>query len=303
VSAEPPLLRACIAEAGGTFILVFFGVGAVHAAVLSGAQAGLWQVAVVWAVAVSLAIYATGAVSGAHINPAITVAMAVSRGFPWRRVGPYVSAQVLGGFAAAVVLHGLYGGAIEAFESANDLVRGAPGSELSAMVYGEYFPNPAVARAAGWSADVVSHHQAMLAEAVGTMMLALFVFALTDSRNHGGPGEHLTPIGIGLGVAMIISIIAPLTQAALNPARDFGPRLFAFLAGWGDVAIPGPRGGFFTVYILAPVVGAVAGGLAYQYLLHRSLVRSKPAADESLAPAATHEADAAAGIQASSTEA
>jgi glycerol uptake facilitator protein len=71
---------------------------------------------------------------------------------------------------------------------------------------------------------------------------------------------------IGLTVSILISVIAPLTQAGFNPARDFGPRLFAYFAGWGPIAIPGPRGGFFAVYILSPVVGAVVGGAAYQCL-------------------------------------
>ena len=88
---------------------------------------------------------------------------------------------------------------------------------------------------------------------------------------------------IGLTVAIIISILAPLTQAGLNPARDFGPRLFAFFAGWGDVAIPGPRGGFFTVYILAPILGALVGAGAYQLLLRGSLPRETEAAAKPVA--------------------
>ena len=74
-------------------------------------------------------------------------------------------------------------------------------------------------------------------------------------------------------MAIVISIVAPLTQAGLNPARDFGPRLFAYLAGWGRIAIPGPRGGFFTVYILGPIVGGLIGGFVYQYLLRPFLPR------------------------------
>jgi glycerol uptake facilitator protein len=81
----------------------------------------------------------------------------------------------------------------------------------------------------------------------------------------------MAPLFIGLTVSIIISIVAPLTQAGLNPARDFGPRLVAFLFGWGDIAIPGPRSGFFTVYILSPVVGAVFGSGVYQMLVRRYL--------------------------------
>lgn len=264
------LIRSCISEVMGTYILVFFGVGSVHAAVLTGAQEGVWQVAVVWGVAISLAIYATGAISGAHINPAITMAFAAYRGFPRRRVLPYILAQLAGAFLAAATLYGLFCGIEAHFEASHALIRGAPGSELSAMVYGEYFPNPAILGTSAQSFAAVTIWQAMIAEAVGTAFLGFFVFALTDERNPGRPGGALFPVFIGLAVSIVISIIAPITQAGLNPARDFGPRLFAFLAGWGSIAIPGPRGGFFNVYILAPVIGALAGAAVYEFVVRPS---------------------------------
>ncbi len=271
------LWRECVGEAMGTFILVLFGVGAVHAAALTGAQSGLWQVAVVWGFAVALAIYAVGAISGAHINPAMTIAFAAFRKFPIRKVGPYVLSQLAGAFLAAALLYALYGGVLSRFEQAHGLVRGQAGSERSAMAYGEYFPNPA---AQDPSPETVSLAQAMLAEGMGTAMLAFFVFAVTDRHNPGRPNGTLFALFIGMSVAIIISIIAPLTQAGLNPARDFGPRLFSYLAGWGNIAIPGPRGGFFTVYILSPVLGALAGAAGYEFLL-RSAMRTTATAEKS----------------------
>jgi glycerol uptake facilitator protein len=119
----------------------------------------------------------------------------------------------------------------------------------------------------------VTPPRAMLAEGLGTAMLAFLVFAVTDGRNPFRLGTAMTAVPIGLAVAVLISIIAPLTQAGLNPARDFGPRLFAYMAGWGPVAIPGPRGGFFTVYILAPILGALVGAGLYQLLLHPAVRR------------------------------
>jgi len=263
MSSETPYWRVLAAESFATFILVFFGTGAVHAAVLTSAQAGVWQVAIVWGVAISLAIYAAGAISGAHMNPAITLAFAAFRDFPVRRVIPYIAAQLLGAIAAAALLYALYHNLISQFEAAHQLTRGLPGSELSAMVYGEYFPNPGLLDASG----AVTLPQAMLAEGIGAGLLAFFVFAVTDGRNAGRPHAGIAPLMIGLSVSIIISIIAPLTQAGLNPARDFGPRLFAFFAGWGSIAIPGPRGGFFTVYILSPIAGALLGAAIYQILV------------------------------------
>ncbi len=264
------LCGECLSEFLGTLILVFFGVGAVNTAVLAGAQQGLWQVAVVWGVAIGLAIYTVGAVSGAHINPAITLAMVVWRGFPKRKIAPYIGAQLAGAFAGSLILYGLFHGMIAHFETANGLVRGIPGSQLSAMVFGEYFPNPAMIGATAEAFGQVSHLTAMFGEAIGTAFLACFVFSLTEPRNSGGP-RFMAPIFIGLTVSIIISIIAPLTQAGLNPARDFGPRLVSYIFGWGDIAIPGPRGGFFTVYILSPVVGAAFGAGVYQLLVRRYL--------------------------------
>jgi glycerol uptake facilitator protein len=275
--ATPTIARRCVAETIGTFILVFFGCGAVHADVLTGAQAGLWQVAIVWGIAIMLAVYVVGGISGAHINPAVTVALAVWGKFSWKDVGPYVAAQVAGAFLAAAALFSIFSGFLSQVETVE---RGKEGSERTAMCYGEYFPNPGLNatkdlyRKGDYEslAKIVNEPTAFLAEVLGTLFLGLAVFALTDPRNRGGPAARFAPVFIGLTVAILISVISPLTQACFNPARDFGPRLFAFIAGWGSIAIPGiTPTGFFTVYILAPTVGAVIGGGLYLHVLRPSL--------------------------------
>ena len=269
--AEPPtdIISAMIGEYFGTFVLVFFGVGSVQAAVATGAQAGLWQVAVVWAVGVSLGIYTAASLSGAHINPAITVMAAVYDKFPLRRVVPYWVAQVAGAATAAIVLYAMFAEAIIEFERANGLLRGGPASELSAMMFGEYFPNPAVFGTAEDAWRVITPTSAFIAEMIGTAMLAFIVCTVTHERNTARPPSAMGAVIIGVGVAAIISVIAPLTQAGLNPARDFGPRVVAYFLGWGEIAIPGPRNGFFTVYILAPICGAVIGGGIYRLIASR----------------------------------
>lgn len=269
----PSLQRAVVAEFLGTFLLIFFGCGAVHAAVLTGAQSGLWQVAVVWGVAIMLAIYAIGSISGAHINPAMTIASLVWRGFPASRVLPYISAQVAGAFVAAASLFILFEPHIAAKEEAKGVIRGQAGSEITAMCYGEYFPSPG-SLAGGdepYSAEDhtalrsrMSSGRAFLAELLGTLILGFVVFAVTDERNAGRPTNGNAAVFIGLTVSVLISVIAPLTQACFNPARDFGPRVFAYFAGWGSIAWPGfSDTGWLTVYILAPIFGAVLGGGLY----------------------------------------
>ena len=271
------LSKVMFAEAFGTFVLVFFGCGVVHTAVLFDAQSGLWQVAIVWGLAIMFAIYAIDKISGAHINPAITFAFAAWGKFPWRRVIPYVAAQIAGAMFAATLLFLLFAGQLRAKEIEKSVTRGEPGSEVTAMCYGEYFPNPgSIATAPGPYDSVahaelkarVTHSQAILAEFLGTFMLACMVFVLIDAKNQGRPMANLAPVFIGLTVSALISIIAPLTQACFNPARDLGPRIVAYYAGWGSVAIPGLSDTtWITVYILTPIAGAIAGAGFQQLLL------------------------------------
>jgi glycerol uptake facilitator protein len=280
-SPVSPLPARCLAEVVGTFLLVFFGCGAVHVAILTGELAGLWQVAVVWGVAIMVAIYVVGAVSGAHINPAITLSLALWGRFGWRDVGSYIVSQFVGAFAAAALLFFLFNPFLTEKERVKQVVRGQPGSEITAMCYGEYFPNPG-RMANGTEAyerkeherlnGLVSEPAAVTAEVFGTLVLALVVFAVTDPRNVAAPLGRLAPVFIGLTVSALIAVIAPLTQACFNPARDFGPRVFAALAGWGEIALPGPRGmGTFTVYLIAPILGAILGGGFYRYLIQPAL--------------------------------
>ncbi len=267
---DEQLPREMIAEAVGSFILCFFGPGSVAVAVLVGEHKGLWQVASVWGFAIALAIYAVGSISGAHLNPAVTLAMAVFRkaSFPARKILPYVAAQMVGGVLAALVLYGLFAGTCTHFEAEKGIVRGEPGSQLSAMWFGEYFPNPAVYGTTEEAFAQVSVLTAFMAEGLGTAFLLFFIMALTDRRNTLAPqAPNMHPLFIGFTVSIVISIVAPLTQAGLNPMRDFAPRIVAYFAGWGDIAIPGPRGVDIWVYIIAPLIGGLVGSAVYYGLL------------------------------------
>jgi glycerol uptake facilitator protein len=259
--------RECAAEVVGTFVLVFFGTGSVFVGAITGALQGLLQVAIVWGLAIALAIYAVGAISGAHLNPAVTLSVAFLRDFPKRKILPYIASQLVGAIIASFILYFLFSGVVTRFEKEKGLIRGHAGSERSAMIFGEYFPNPAAFENDKGSVAAVSKSQAMVAEGLGTALLVFFIFALTDTRNRNRPDGTLFAVFIGLTITVLIAVIAPLTQAGFNPARDFGPRLFAYFAGWGRIAIPGPRGGFFTVYILSPIVGGLVGGLIYDWVI------------------------------------
>jgi len=184
---RPSLLGECTAEFTGTMILTFFICGAVDCAVLTGALVGLGQVALVCGLGVTVGIYVTAAVSGAHLNPAITLAFATRRGFPKVKIAPYIVAQVLGGFTAGMLCYAVFHGLLTDFEAAKHFVRGGPGSELSAMMFGEYWPNPTALLSGTQHPLPVSLLTAFLAEAVGTMVLA---GAISRSRRSATPSPR-----------------------------------------------------------------------------------------------------------------
>ena len=264
-----PSVHWFTAEVIGTFILVFFGCGSVATAVALGAPVGLFQVAIVWGLGLALAITLTGPHSGAHLNPAITLAFAAWTDFPRQRIIGYLGAQFLGAFLAALVVYGLFGPAIEAFETREGITRGAPGSEASAMIFGEFFPNPGGQPWTEATRAAVPAPQALLAEFLGTAFLALGIFGLTAESNPFRSGR-LTPLAIGLLLTLLICLFAPLSQAGFNPARDFAPRLFSAFAGWGGYAFSANGLGWLLVYMVAPVAGALAGGWAGCRLFTRS---------------------------------
>lgn len=240
--------KSVVAECFGTFLLVLLGTGSVAAAVsVPGSLEGIGQVAAVWSMAVTIAITLTGPISGAHLNPAMTLAMALVRrsGVTLYRIVPYMVAQVLGATAAAAVNYwGLYGGTIAAFEKQNQILRqGVLNGQETGKIFGEYI------------ASTVSMRESFLAEALGTAILSAVVFAVTHPK-YKEENKIPVPLLVGLTVGALIGVFAPLTQAGFNPARDFGPRLVAYVAGWKRVAFTN-----WWLYVLAPMIGAPLGGV------------------------------------------
>jgi glycerol uptake facilitator protein len=267
-----------VGEFIGTFILVFFGCGSVCSGVTTGAEVGVFQVAIIWSLGIATAIYLTASLSGAHLNPAVTISLAAWGDFPKGRVAGYIAAQMLGAFAASAVLYMIFASAIIDFETRTGIVRGAPGSEASAMVFGEYYPNPLGRPIKDGFPARMSEPRAFIAEVVGTAILLLVIFCSTDVNNENRP-QILTAATIGLTITMLISLLGPLTMACFNPARDLGPRLFSSLAGWGTVPFTTNGFGWLTVYVIAPVIGGLLGGGVYHFLFrphYRRAVNNLP---------------------------
>ena len=276
---QPTLKGQCVAEFLGTALMIFFGTGCVAALKVAGATFGLWEISIIWGLAVSMAIYFSAGVSGAHLNPAVSIALSLFAGFEKRKLPFYIAAQTAGAFCGAGLVYLLYVSLFFEFEQTHHMVRGTLESLELASAFTTY-PNPAI-----------SIGQAALVEFVITAILMAVIMSLTDDNN-GLPRGALAPLLIGLLVALIGASTAPLTGFAMNPARDFGPKLMAFIAGWGEMAFTGGRDiPYFLVPIFAPILGACLGAASYRALIARYLPNATPA---SAAPVKKNGADVAA---------
>jgi glycerol uptake facilitator protein len=272
-----------LSELIGTFVLICFGDGVVAMAVAALNQSGRgtlifnasgdWLIiGWGWGLAVTFGVYVAGGISGAHINPAVTLAFAVRRGFPWRKVPGYIAAQLIGAFLGAFLVYIVYKGAIDSYERANHIVRGDPNSVPTYSIFAT-FPAKYLGNWVGPFVDQV----------VGTAFLLAFVFALTDTLNQP-PRANLAPWLVGLAVVAIGVSFGANAGYAINPARDFGPRLFALIAGWGKVAIPGDYGNvntYFWIPIIGPFLGGLIGAIAYDFGIRDTLLaRGEPPTPE-----------------------
>jgi MIP family channel proteins len=242
------LLRELLAEFFGTFVLIVFGVGVVAQVLLSRQTAGTYlSINIGWGLAVAMGCYVCAGVTGAHLNPAVTLALAAHRQFPWTKVLPYSMAQTLGAFAASAVVFVTYHEALNAFDGG---VRQVFGPQGTAGIWATY-PQAFLSAFPGGFIDQI----------VGTALLVAVIFGITDRRNAAAP-PGLVPIVVGLLVTLIGATFGLNAGYAINPARDLGPRLFTLVAGWGpDVFRAG--GGWWWVPILGPLAGGVLGGWLY----------------------------------------
>ncbi|AIN64786.1 MIP/aquaporin family protein [Providencia stuartii] len=253
------LTSQCISEFLGTALIVFFGLGCVAAVRIAGAQLGLWEISIIWGFGVALAVYLTAGISGAHLNPAVTIALWLFASFERHKVAPYIVAQMLGGFFAAALVYAMYSPVFIDYDQVHHIIRGTQESLFTAGVFSTY------------PAPQISEMHAFFIEVVIAAILLCLILALTDDGN-GIPRGPLAPLLIGILIAVIGGSFGPLTGFALNPARDFGPKVVAYLAGWGDIALTGGREiPYFLVPLIAPIVGALIGAFGYRMLITRHL--------------------------------
>lgn len=245
--------REAAAEFLGTFVLIAFGSAVVAQVVLSGgSHGGYLSINIAWGLAVTMGVYVSAGVSGAHLNPAVTLALAVHRGFPWPKVLPFWLAQLAGAFAGAAVTYWTYR---EAFAHYDGGVRQVTGERATAGIFATY-PQAFLSVPGG-----------LVDQVVGTALLLLVIFALGDARNLA-PEPKSGPLVVGALVVLIGMTFGYNAGYAINPARDFGPRLFTALAGWGGEVFRAGHG-WWWVPILGPLAGGVLGGFLYDFFITR----------------------------------
>lgn len=251
-----PLLGELLAEFTGTLVLILLGVGVVAMVVLFGTgvpgevvKGGYTNITLGWGIGVTMGIYVAGKTSGAHLNPAVTLALAVFRGFPWSRVAPYCAAQFAGAFVAAALVFLNYRPAF---------LKVDPMLEKTAGIFSTFPAFPEVPFAG------------FLDQVIGTALLLLLVFAITDERNQ--PPGNLTPFAVGLVVVAIGISFGGMHGYAINPARDLGPRLFTVMAGFKNNGLT-DGSGVFWVPLVAPLIGGLLGAALYDFAVRPHLPR------------------------------
>ncbi|MDL4812996.1 MIP/aquaporin family protein [Actinomadura opuntiae] len=260
----PDLVIEMSAEFAGTLILILFGIGVVAQAVagsglgepqsLGGHDAIAWA----WGIAVTLGVYVSARLSGGHLNPAVTVALAVFKGFSWRKVVPFIFAQVLGAFVAALIVRWDYNEILHKFD---------PGHTAKSQFVFSTMPGNGSLPIHTWGA--------FRDQVIGTAILLFLILALTDARN-SPPLANMAPFIIGLIVVAIGMAFGSDAGYAINPARDFGPRLAQFITGY-DSAWRDQYGDlYFWVPIAGPLIGGVLGAGLYLLLIGRHIPEEGP---------------------------
>jgi glycerol uptake facilitator protein len=253
------LIAELISEFLGTFVLILFGTGVVAMTVLFPTKipgelihGGYTNITLGWGLGVTMGIYVAGKISGAHLNPAVTLALAVFRGFSWRKVIPYSIAQTAGAFAAAALVYRNY---LPAFRQVD------PTLEKTAGVFTTFPAFPS------WPSA------GFLDQLIGTGLLLMLIFAVVDEFNMP-PGSNLSPLIIGLIVVAIGMSFGGMYGYPINPARDFGPRLLTVVAGFKNNGLTDGSGAWI-VPIVGPLVGALLGAGIHDFGIRRFL-RRKP---------------------------
>lgn len=246
-----------IAEFAGTMVLILFGVGVVAQVVAAGIGDHN-SIAWAWGIGVALGVYVAGRITGAHLNPAVTLAFATFRGFPWAKVLPYSLAQTVGAFAGALLVRWNYTEVLNKVD---------PGHTLKTQTVFSTLPGNGTLPVSAWGG--------FRDQIIGTAILMFVLYALSDSHNLA-PSANLSPVVIGLLIVGIGMAWGADAGYAINPARDFGPRLASYLTGYSGAWRDQYGDLYFWVPIVGPLLGGLAGAGLYQLMIARFLPEPEP---------------------------
>ncbi|KAJ8273543.1 hypothetical protein GJAV_G00102800 [Gymnothorax javanicus] len=245
------LIRECLAECLGVYVLIVFGCGAVAQVTTSENTKGHYlSINLGFALGTTFGVYVSRGVSGAHLNPAVTLSLCILGRHPWKSLPFYVFFQIFGAFLAAATVALQYYDAIMHFTNGELTVKG---------------PTATAGIFATYPADYLHLWSGFVDQVIGTGMLLLCILAIGDRRNTSVPPE-MAAVLVGLAVLAIGVSMGVNCGYALNPARDLGPRLYTYIAGWGDQVFRAGEG-WWWVPLVAPCVGAVVGSLVYVLLI------------------------------------
>lgn len=252
---KKPLVGELAAEFLGTMILILFGVGVVAQVVTTpdGSLGDHDSITWAWGIGVTLGVYVAARISGAHLNPAVTIALAAFKGFEWRKVLPYSLAQTAGAFVAALIVRFVY----------SDLIAKVD-PDFTIATQGIYSTLP------GNGVDGVSIGTAFFDQIVGTAILVFVIFALTTAANNP-PMANLGPVVVGLLVVGIGMAWGANAGYAINPARDFGPRLASLVTGYETALFDQNGTLYFWLPIVAPIIGGLIGGALFHFTVEKYL--------------------------------
>ncbi|KAH9933199.1 aquaporin [Epithele typhae] len=251
-------LREPAAEFFGVMILIIFGTGVDCQVVLSANPAvatphgDYLSLNFGWAVGTALGVWVSGGISGGHINPAVTIAMATLRDFPWRKVPAYIFAQVMGGLCGAGIVYANYIHAIDIVEGGRH-IRTVPGT---AGLFSTY------------ALDYMTSVSCFFDEFLGTAVLLIVVCAINDTRN-GPPPPGLAPLVLFIMILGIGAALGMQTGYAINPARDLGPRLLTAMVGYGSAVFTFRSQYWLWCPVIAPILGGLAGVFLYDVFFYQ----------------------------------
>lgn len=255
------IIKECFFEFFGTGLVIFFGIGCSAASKLTHVGFNQFEISCIWGLGVSISMYFSSSISGAHLNPAITIFLWLSSKFNQRKVLPYILSQLLGSFFFTMVIYYLYNHLLISFENKNNIIRGTQESLNLASIFCVY-PN-----------YENSFIRDFMIETFSTALFMIIILEFNNKKNNYFLyNKSIIPILIGILVCMMNLVINPLNNISLNPARDLGPKIFLSLTGWGFLSFTGGNHNILYCLIpsIGPILGANLGGWIHKILINNS---------------------------------